>query len=56
MSSVAELTSYMYFRPVQHKDKKSLSDRKQDIFVADFLDSAAQGSPAGAWTVLRDTT
>lgn len=56
MDQVANLNSYMYFRPVQSKDKKSLSDRRQDIFVSDFLDNVANGSPAGGWTVLRDTT
>jgi len=56
VDKVADLNSYMYFRPVQSKEKKSMCDRKADIFVADFLDNVAQGQPRGGWTVMRDTT
>lgn len=56
MAQVDSLESYMYFRPVQQKDKQSMRDRKADIFVPDFLDSLAQGLPQGAWSVMRDTT
>lgn len=57
MEKICDLSSYMHLRPVQTQDKKSLADRKQDIFEGDFLDSAACGSKAsGVWSVMRDLT
>ena len=46
----------MHLRPVSQKEKKSLHDRKQDIYVRDFLDNAAHGAVAHGWTVMKDAT
>jgi radial spoke head protein 9 len=56
MGDVAELSSYMYYRPVQSHEKQSMCDRKRDIFVADFLDCATLCEPRGSWTVTRDSS
>jgi radial spoke head protein 9 len=46
----------MYFRPVQQHKKKSICDRKEDIFTGDFLDNVAEANPKGGWTTTRDLT
>jgi len=57
MEKICDLSSYMHLRPVQTNEKKSLCARNEDIFRADFLDSAANGSNAkNVWTVTRDVT
>jgi hypothetical protein len=43
MDKVDDLNSYMYFRVATQKDKKSMCERKADVFVADFLDNVACG-------------
>lgn len=57
IDKITDLNSYMHMRPVQTREKQSMCDRRQDLFVGDFLDSAAKGSNAsGVWTIMRDTT
>lgn len=51
-----ELKNYMIFRPAHQRAKKEASDRKDDVFVADFLDNAAEVANKGGWTIVRDTT
>lgn len=51
-----KLESYMHFRVPHQADKKAQSARKDDVFVADFLDNAACVKNKGGWTVGRDVS
>ena len=51
-----ELSSYMHFRKMQQKKKVEQTSRQDDVYVADFLDNAADVESKELWTIGRDVT
>lgn len=49
-------TSFLHFRSAQTKDKKDLNQKDDAIFRPDFVESIADDSVKGSWSVQLDTT
>jgi radial spoke head protein 9 len=49
-------TQYLHFRSCQTKEKKELNQKDDAIFRPDFLESIADDSIKGSWSVQLDTT
>ena len=51
-----DISNYSHFRAPLGKEKVELNQRQEGIYNNDFLDSAADGTPKGQWSVLTDTS
>jgi radial spoke head protein 9 len=59
IEKVNHVGAFQHLRPVENAEKRSMKDRKQDIYENGFLDNAAEAGftwTAGSWTALKDTT
>jgi radial spoke head protein 9 len=55
-ASAWSLENYVHFRSVLCKKKRDLIDRDEGIFNNQFLDTLAQDSLKGAWSIQKDTS
>ena len=48
---LVDLGKYYHFRNVQTQEKKDKLEREDAVFMPDFLDSVADDSPHGCWSL-----
>ena len=51
-----DISNYSHFRAPMHKAKVEMNQRNEGVYNNDFLDCASEDIPAGAWSVLKDTS